>query len=354
MLFKRKGYKCWYIRYKDEAGNWQQKSSGCLDKKAAEAVNRELEREITVPGYRGAGETSLEIAIEDHGREINNRGVAPGTVKVFLDKIKPLTRLLGEQTPIRKIDAEKVDRYISSRLSENVSRHTIGKELSTLRGILTTAQRLGKFHVDPRTVLPAFFRKDYVPRKTALTVEQFEALQVALKDRKPNQIAFVTFIVATGARYGEAMRAQRTDIDLEHGLVRLRITKTARKTGKIERFVPITYLTRPLLAQVLEATAERKQEDMFDRWINIRRDVLAACEKAKVPGVTCNDLRRTHSKWLVTRGVDYASVAAILGHVDSTMVERVYGQLSPEELRDRVLGKLGTLRVHVKDEKGRR
>lgn len=85
---------------------------------------------------------------------------------------------------------------------------------------------------------------------------------------------------------------------------------------------------------VMQATEGRAK--LFDRWANVRRDLADACAAAGCPVATPNDLRRTHANWLRDAGVDVASIADVMGHVDSRMVERVYGRLRPEQLRDRV------------------
>src|SRR5690606_13130950 len=65
-----------------------------------------------------------------------------------------------------------------------------------------------------------------------------------------------------------------------------------------------------------------------------------AAARAGLEPVTPNDLRRTHATWLINFGVDQALVSRILGHRDGTMVARVYGQVTPEQLATLVRGQL--------------
>src|SRR5581483_11027128 len=52
------------------------------------------------------------------------------------------------------------------------------------------------------------------------------------------------------------------------------------------------------------------------------------------PRISSHDLRRTFATWLRADGVAVREVAAMLGHADSRMAERVYARLPPDLLRD--------------------
>ncbi|MDF1565862.1 MAG: tyrosine-type recombinase/integrase [Deltaproteobacteria bacterium] len=67
---------------------------------------------------------------------------------------------------------------------------------------------------------------------------------------------------------------------------------------------------------------------------NVRIDLQAACAAAGVPRVSPNDLRRTCASWMVQGGVSNPKVAAWLGHTSTQMVDKVYGHLDLESLRE--------------------
>lgn len=58
--------------------------------------------------------------------------------------------------------------------------------------------------------------------------------------------------------------------------------------------------------------------------------------------ISPNDLRRTTGRQLRARGVEPQLLAAVLGHVDGRMVEKVYGRLAPEELAHLLDGRIRT------------
>lgn len=362
-LLKRNGI--FYAQIKNEYGVWIKRTLNTSDRKVADVRYRDLERREADPSYRASHETTLADAADGFLTSRRVKGCADGTLSMYEQKIAHLGRLLGDDLPLAHIDAPKVDRYIATRLAEHASRNTIGKELTTLRGILKVAQRAGTFPRPLFEVMPTEWSNDYEPRRTFLTPAQVTALiewlaapraytdalgrkgtREAGEDVRLNRAAYVAFVVATGARFSEANRATRAQIDLKEGLVYFKISKTAKK-GKREKWVPIRPATRPLLEQVVAATSGRGSGvPMFERWGNIRRELATACTALGLPRVTPNDLRRTHANWLREAGTDNATIADVLGHMDSRMVDRVYGKLRPKQLRDRVLAATSGERVH--------
>src|SRR5205085_302848 len=65
-----------------------------------------------------------------------------------------------------------------------------------------------------------------------------------------------------------------------------------------------------------------------------------ACRRAAIEHCSPNDLRRTFATWLRRSGVSPDLIAPAMGHADSRMVERVYGRLSPEQLRENLIAKM--------------
>jgi hypothetical protein len=51
---------------------------------------------------------------------------------------------------------------------------------------------------------------------------------------------------------------------------------------------------------------------------------------------SAHDLRRTFAHWHLAAGMPFDDVARAMGHASTTMLYRVYGHLSAEELRDRM------------------
>jgi integrase len=118
----------------------------------------------------------------------------------------------------------------------------------------------------------------------------------------------------------------------------------------------------PSLRHLLEQVPEKARRGLVaERWGNVRRDLHAAVERAntgimqraveageetwiEIPKVSPNDLRRTFASWLVQQQVPLLTVAALMGHSSTRMVERVYGKLSKRNF-DEAIAALPTLKL---------
>jgi integrase len=220
-LYKR-GKIWWGWFYRN--GHRKCASTRCQDKRAAEAVVRERERCAADPHYAAAHSTTLGEALGRLLIDLTNKGRCEATIRCYRSKAGHLFRLFGHEIMLAAVDASRVDDYVNTRLSEVASRHTVHKELVVLRGTLKVAKRRGEYLADIKEVMPDGFSSGYKPRERTLTLDQCERLLAELRADRASHAAFV---VATGARWAEADRAMRGDIDWARGVVKLRGTKTA-------------------------------------------------------------------------------------------------------------------------------
>jgi integrase len=301
----------------------QRKSTGQSDKRAAEAVVSRWNRERADPASQCAPVT-LSKCIAAYVLERGNRGRSAETLKMHTKKGANLLRILGVDTPINDIDAEAVDRFVAARLEEKVprterpiTRSTIGKELSTLRGALRLARRRGHYKYEYTAVMPIGWSNDYEPRKKHPSPEQFAALLAQV----PNQARrrHLAFLVATGADIGESFLVELADIDLE----KMEVTLHGKKNKYRDATIPVSPLGHALLRHAVEHAP--KKGPIFAKWDNVRRSLAEACAKAGIPYYSPKDLRRACSSWLVQKGVDLFAVSKIMRHGSTRMVEQVYG-----------------------------
>jgi len=321
-LYKRG--KVWWYQFRG-----RRVSTRCTDKRAAELAARELERRAADPTYQAAHETTIEQCLSQFIGFQSARGRAEGTVAMNTRHAGHLLRIMGRHSPLHTVDAGAVDRYIERRFGEGASRSTIHKELSTLRGALRAAARRGEYRRPLIEVMPQGFQTDYRPRETALTLPQVEKLLLVLP---ADRAATVAWIVATGSRWKEATSARPEDV--EPTRILLRGTKTAGSWRQVPRLAIYAHLVDLALPHL-----------PFRPWGNVRRDLALACERARVPAVTPNDLRRTCATILRHEEVEPHLLAIMLGHRDSRMVERVYGRLSAEALGNLIEARTGTKKV---------
>ena len=221
---------------------------------------------------------------------------------------------------LAEVDAGTCERFLERRLAEGAAQTTVKKELRALGAVLRHARRAGLYTQDPEAVLPEL-EDTYRPRERTLAPWELVVLCNALP---PERAAHVVFIVATGARWGESVRARREDV--AGPAVHLRGTKTKRAARSVPTPAP--------LRQALAWALERAPGDtvLFSAWTSVRRDLDVACRHAGIARVTPDDLRRTFASWLRQWGVTTDLIAVAMGHTTSRMVERVYGRIGSADL----------------------
>jgi integrase len=239
-------------------------------------------------------------------------------------KIGHLCRLLPQG--LADLTPKLADEYFQHRRDEeDASISTLYKEWVALRQVLKSAARRGHFVRDIGSLKPRWVTPKYEPRERFLRLGDIAKL---CSELAPERAAVIRFVVATGARRGEAFRAHREDVDLRAWVVKLRGTKTA----KSKREIPIPTLYRPLLSAAVKEARKAIGKPMFEPWENARRDIERAAKRAGVKAVTWNDLRRSFASLLVQAGASNVLVAKLLGHADTTMVDRVYGRVDTSDL----------------------
>jgi integrase len=321
-VYKR-GNIYWCNVFDPEVGKNVRRSTRCRDEKAAIAWRREFERRAADPAYFAAYEATIAEAILKFLEDRRRRGRAQATLDSYDQKARHIARVLGERTRLVYIEASSVDRYIGAREEENAHAHTIHKELVVLRGILKVAKRTKAYPHDIAAVMPVGFSPRYVPRTRHLTWDELYRLLDQLPRSRAAQVALV---VALGPRLSEAKKLRRSDIDLKKRCVTIRGTKTEGAA----RTIPVPDIFLPLLDRALRDAPGK--DVLVDKWSNARRGILRACKRAKIEPVTWNDLRRTFGSLLRQADVYNADIAKLMGHADTKMVDRVYGQTTPESL----------------------
>ncbi len=319
LYLKKNTFYGWY--YAPDSGKRIIVCTSTRDREAARAYLRKVERDAygafasgrpTPSSQNHTVAAALEYLISKGCND-----VASATLGMYATKAGHLLRLLGV-VQVRALTIESVQDYIETRRAEGAHPETIRKELVVFRQALRLAAERHFLSVDPRSLFPRF-RVRYVPRERYLTLEEASALIAAIS---PKRRLWVLLAIYTGARLSEleGLRWER-DIDLEHSWIRLLGTKTAQS----RRRVRIPDALRPVLEE-----AQRDAGSVAARWLNVRRDLAAACARAGIPSVTPNDLRRTFASWMKQRGEDSAVVARLMGHSSTRMVDLVYGRLNEQ------------------------
>lgn len=333
-LFKRG--KTWWIRTDPVTG--KQESTGQKLRELADKVYVERCRIAADPNYVPEDQESKDSvntwATEFVRAKRENPNRSDSTATFYDKKLGHVTRIFGEKVGFgASLDIaftpKNWDHYVKVRRGEEARDTTILKEIGAARTLAKFAKRRGGFRGDPSLFKPEDLDDDYEPRDRFLTCEELVKLLVELSTKcegrsaAPHRAAHVAMSIALGARYAEAFTVTLDDVDTDNWTVKMSGTKTAKAGDTI----PIAEPFRPLLAMAIPYLPLKPWANN-NQWKTLR----LACERAKIPPVTSNDLRRTHASWLTEAGVPDSVVARVMRHVDERMVRRVYGRARPERL----------------------
>lgn len=234
-------------------------------------------------------------------------------------------KLLSEITPWL------IEKYKVTRKQEITCRHeevkprTVNIEVKCLKRMFNMAIQWGLAETNP--VNKVRMLKEAPGRLRYLSAEEIQKL---LEVSAPHLKAIVLTALESGMRKGELLDLMWDNIDLEHGLILLKQTKTGER-----REIPMTDTLKELFIGL------RKQTDGKFVFLssrgkplgNIRQAFETACRKVDIEDFRFHDLRHTFASHLVMSGADIRTVQEVLGHKTLQMTER-YSHLSPAHKRD--------------------
>lgn len=339
MQLRRRGEK-WYLRGTFN-GQRIEVCTGLTDKRAAEAWAREYQRDLADPGAaarRAARATTvaqaLNLATAHHVGEHRAGNIADATLDYYTRKLGVLLSTLGDApdgSPALLCDltASAVDRYVATRRAEEASQHTIAKELHQMEFALKLAKRAGLWEGDVEAVMPVAFSPRYEPRTRALSVPEVQRVIAALD---PDRGAWVALAAGAGAELAALEGAERGDWAEGRDVVRVRGTKNDRR----DREVPIVLGACRNLVAFAWAHGAGEGGKLLRPWDKNWRDLQAVAARLKMEPFSLHTLRHSFATWHLAAGLSWDDVARACGHADTTMLHRIYGHMTPEQLRERL------------------
>jgi len=229
---------------------------------------------------------------------------------------------------LSKITPRQIEGFKRKRLYEDrVQPSTINRDLACLRHLFNIAKKL-KGHDGENPVKDVGFFQEPQLVMEILDKEESTRLINAAKDYlKP----IIITALNTAMRRGELFNLRWNDVDfIEHYIF---VKKT--KSGFMRK-IPMNDLVTETLKNI-----KRESEFVFcsprtgGRLTAVGDSFKAACRKAGVPDLRFHDLRHTAATYMVTGGVDLATVSQILGHSDIKMTMK-YAHPTPENKRNAV------------------
>jgi integrase len=153
----------------------------------------------------------------------------------------------------------------------------------------------------------------------------------------PDFRSLVRCALETGARFSELARLRVDDFNPDANTIAVRRSKTGKP-----RHVPLTpeasaFFRRLCAGRTSNEAMLLRADGLPWRAGSQDKPMRLACEHGRItPRVTFHDLRHAYASAAVMRSMPLLVVAKILGHRDTSMVERCYGHLAPSFITEAV------------------
>jgi integrase/recombinase XerD len=273
------------------------------------------------------------------------RGLSRNTLEAYRSDLQQYGAFL-DRSHIDPLAATTADlrafvSEVQSTKRSSAAPATVQRKIACLRSFYRYLRREQILALDPTaelrgprlgTRLPKVLSRDEVQ---ALLRQPRGTSPMALRDR-----ALLETMYACGLRASEAIALERSQVDLDAGIVR------TRGKGSKERIVPIGSVAQRSLRQYLEKGRPRlvglRDEPLV--FVNVRGEGLSRQglykiiqRHARAAGLerkmSPHTLRHTFATHLLAGGCDLRSLQEMLGHADIGTTQ-IYTHLSPDRLRE--------------------
>lgn len=245
--------------------------------------------------------------------------------------------------PLHKLAREDIALWVNGLRDDGAAGGTIENKHGFLSGALNRAVESGQLAANPCSGIR--LPRTEVKEMVFLSREEYQILKAAFTDRyKP----LVEFLVASGARAGEALALKPSDVDRDAGTVR--IVRAWKRDGstyylgppKTRKSVRTIDVPKAVLHQLdyshdwlfvnSQGGPVRLPSWRSNVWVKTRAKAMKRDEDdpdkpvlTKSPRI--HDLRHTCASWMINAGVPLPAIQAHLGHESiKTTVDR-YGHL---------------------------
>ncbi|MCI7280798.1 site-specific integrase [Dysosmobacter sp.] len=282
--------------------------------------------------------------IENHIKP--NIGSIPLNKLTSLELQKLYKKLLGNGR-VERIESKKQPKGLSAKTVRNINQ-IISSALN-----LAIEQKLILTNPADACALPKLEHREM---KTLPT----EQLTSFLREAKESGVFEMYYIeLATGLRRGELLGLKWSDIDLEHGSLRVQ-RQIARIDGEIVE-APLktknAYRTLPLSADAIDVLKAQKKKCGTSPYVfpsptggpispdSVLHMLHRVLKRAGLPKVRFHDLRHTFATLALQNGVDIKTVSGMLGHFSAGFTLDTYAHVTTSAQKEAANTMGGVLRV---------
>lgn len=289
----------------------------------AEAGFRQDRRPIVILGnktVREAMRAYLAKRLKETGHQMHGS---------TLRKYTQIEKAFGHYR-LRDINQALVDEWLDMKYEQGFKPSSAKAYVQALSSVMKYAEEVGWIAGRSTLRVPNFV----VPSEEHLNLPEIERFLRVCIQRHPAYFPTFLFLIDTGARRGEMMRATWDDVSLEDdGAVILR--KRHPKSKSRTRTVPLS----PRLRRTLESLPWRdgallrtpfgrawEEDDMQHVLTPVLRDILEHAGIDSKRRITLHTLRHTFAFQCASYGMDIADISYLLGHsnLGTTMIYRAF------------------------------
>lgn len=252
--------------------------------------------------------------------------------------------------PLNRITRQQIQSFHTALRDEDLSPAHCDHHLKLMRSMLNLAVQWQLLDKSPAEKIP-LFREDNRLERYMSDEEQARLLAVLKTDSNQIVCCLVLFLLSTGARLNEALKATWDNIDTDKKVWRI---PASDSKSKHVRSVPLNKKALEVLQQLNQhqynpqrnlddKPLQRHQGDKLlhlfinprtgNRYVNINKSWNRIRTKAGLPKLRLHDLRHQYASNLVNGGRSLYEVQLILGHSDPSVTQR-YAHLSTAALQD--------------------
>jgi integrase len=274
--------------------------------------------------------------------------------------------------PMSELTPFLIQGWRKKRLEDGRSPHTVNRDLTALKAMLSTAVEWGFIENHPLAKLKRAKAGDNARVRYLLPDEEirlFDAIAKRETEGREKRARFnawrlqrhldplpeipedqfidhlqplIILALNTGLRRGELFSLEWSDIDLLHN--RITVKAAATKAGK-KRHIPLNATAHDILKRWQKQTSDkelvfpgRPQKDGISKQLdNISTAWRKLITDAKIDGFKFHDLRHDFATKALKAGADIVTLSKLLGHSDLKMTLR-YSHVTDEALTAAVAG----------------
>lgn len=351
-LFRRKGERFWYFKYKGLDGKWHEQSTGKAKKSdARDFRNEEMARYKAGQTPNDMKRWTLQQAV-DYQLEILEAKKSK-SVRLIRTSLNAVIRVFGPDKRLDQITDLDLDRYQVHRLKMKklkgdgpISANTVNLEILYLSHVMKKAKLWDKISGTYKR-LPK--NKRAIGR--AITMEQFIELVKTARENPAWEVALCASVLAAssgGQRGIEIKNLRLGNINITADEAWIVIPRDATKTDAGCREIPLNGLARWAAERLIERATlagasephhyllpkdrtkhtrpddpmkgKMKGYDPTDHQSSWHQSWNALCSKAGLPGLRFHDMRHLFITQAAEAGVPLLVTESLVGHMSAEMI----------------------------------